>query len=122
MCPDYSWAYFNLGSIFYEEGDVEKSKEYLQKTLELNPKDDNASIILSKIFAKEKDYETAINLLEDALENNPYNGEVYYTLAHLFKETGDIENYKQGLKEALNNHDTLKISIKQLQSELKSVE
>ena len=94
----------------------------MQKTLDLNPKDDNASVIYSKILAKENRFDEAIMLLKNALLNNPYNGDVNYTLAHYYKETGDQEHYKYHLKEALNNHDSLTVSIKQLKLEYEAVQ
>ena len=121
MSPDYSWAYFNLGSICYEENDYDKAQEYLQKTLELNPKDDGASIILSKIYAKDERFDEAIELLNSSIGFNPYNGDVHYTLAHMYKEIGDLENYKTHLQEAMNNQSTLTYSLKQLQSEWNSL-
>ena len=117
MSPDYSWAYFNLGAIFFEEGETEKAKEYLLKTLELNPKDDNASIILAKIYAKEDKFNDGINLLKKALQNNPYNGDVHYTIANFYKQVNDTKQYLHHLKEAMNNYQTLSTDIKQLQFE-----
>ena len=49
-CPDYSWAYFNLASMAFKEKNYEKSIEYLEKTLSLNPKDIEAYKIYARVL------------------------------------------------------------------------
>ena len=85
--------------------------------MELNPKDDGASIILSKIYAKDGKFDKAIELLNSSISFNPYNGDVHYTLANMYKEIGDLSKYKLHLQEAMNNQSTLTYRLKQLQSE-----
>ena len=105
ISPDYSWAYFNLASLYYDDGYYENAKDYLKKTLELNPKDDNASLILSKILKKEDDLNGALKILRSAISNNPYNGDLNYAISQIYKVIGQKEEYEYFLKEALNNQE-----------------
>ena len=120
LSPDYSWAYFNLGSIYYEDGFLENAKENLQKTLKLNPKDDGASIILAKIYLKENNNSEALKILKIAILNNPYNGDLNYSISQIYKQENDIDKYKYHLQEAINNSETLTAPVKLLQYELKN--
>lgn len=78
MSPDYSWAYFNLASIDYEEGNFDSAINNLDKTLELNPKDVEAYKIYSKILTKARKYDNAAVLIEQAIDNCGDNGDLYY--------------------------------------------
>ena len=54
ISPDYSWAYFNLASIDYAEGNLQSAVQNFEKTIELNPKDIEAYKIYAKIMTKIK--------------------------------------------------------------------
>ena len=66
LSPDYSWAYYNLASIYFEQGDKEKAVNFLEKTLKLNPKDSEASVVFAKIMAKESHFNEAEKIMIDA--------------------------------------------------------
>ena len=115
--PEYSWAYFNLAQIAWVEKDIETAIRNLIKTLEINPKDIEASKLLTQIYIKERDYENAQNVINQALEQNPYLGDFYYFLS---KTTPNDKSFqKENLKKALENYKTLTISSKQIKLELK---
>lgn len=115
--PEYSWAYFNLAQIAWKENDNEGAIVNLKKTLEINPKDIEASKILAQIYIRSKEYDNARQIINDALENNPYNGDLYYYLSKTYPE--DIDRQIDSLKKSLENHKTLTIDAKQVKRELK---
>ena len=120
--PEKSEHYYNLASIYFEQGDEEKAIDFLEKTLELNPKDNEASIVFAKIMAKHNNLVESTEILIDAIHQNPYDANLHYTLARLQKEAGNQDEYIAELKEALNNSDTLSFEPRLLENEIKLAE
>ena len=92
---------------------------FLEKTLKLNPKDSEASVVFAKIMAKESHFNEAEKIMIDAIKQNPYDANLHYTIAQFYKESGQHENYIAELKEALNNADTLAFAARLLENEIK---
>ena len=118
MSPDYSWAYFNLASIDYEEGNFDSAINNLDKTLELNPKDVEAYKIYSKILTKARKYDNAAVLIEQAIDNCGDNGDLYYFLAQIQKIRGDVEEYIKCMNNALKFNISLSVAPKLVKKEL----
>ena len=118
LSPDYSWAYFNLASIDYEEGDFDSAINNLEKTIELNPKDIDAYKIYAKILSKLAQYDAAVSVIEKAVENCGENGDLYYILAQIYKLQNLKENYIKFMNKALKMNTTLSISPKLVKKEL----
>ena len=121
-CPDYSWAYFNLASMAYKEKNYEKTIEYLEKTLELNPKDIDAYKIYAQVLTILGETIKAEEIILKALNYNPYCGDLYYYLAKLAQKNNDIEEYIERLQQAIENEETLSFPIKAVKNELKKVQ
>ena len=121
ISPDYSWAYYNLGVLDYEEGDDESALENLRQTISLNPADMEAYKILSKITAKKGYFDEAKSIIENAINNCGDNGDLYYYLARIFLNLGDKENYEKNVSLALKNSNSLSVSIEQVQHEMNSI-
>jgi tetratricopeptide (TPR) repeat protein len=117
ISPDYSWAYFNLASIAYENDDFETALANLQKTVELNPRDVKAFMIYSQILIKLGQLKKAQELIQNAISENQYEGDLYYVLANIYKLQENMEGYKKGLKLALKNYKTLSVSTKMVKKE-----
>ena len=115
---DYSWAYFNLASIDYEENNIEGAIDNLEKTLEFNPKDIEAYKIYSKIMMKENQIDFAKMILERAIENCGGEGDLYYMQAQIAKKTRDREGFVKAMNNALKFNMTLSISPKLVKKEL----
>ena len=118
ISPDYSWAYFNLASIDYEEGNYTSALENLEKTLEYNPKDIDAYIIYAKILTKTQNFDNAKVIIEQALQNCGENGDLYYILAQINKLGHSNDEYVKNMGLSLKNNSTLSVSPKLVKKEL----
>ncbi len=107
LSGDYSWAYFNLGQIFYEKGDVENAVIMLNLTVEKNPKDKEAYKLLVQLYLKLNDLETAAAVLDEMKENLGENGDFYFLYSKIYELKEDLTKYKKCLEMALNNEETL---------------
>ncbi len=119
QAPEYSWTYFNLAQIDWTNGDNIGAINNLQKTLNINPKDIEASKLLAQIYINAKDYENAKNVIKTAITQSPTNSDLYYYLAKTEPNNKlfQIEN----LKKALENQKTLTINADQIKQELKDL-
>lgn len=120
QAPDYSWAYFNMASIYWEEEDVLNAVENLDKTVDLNPHDTKAFELFIKILMKTDTDQGAIAVAKKAIKENPDCGDLYYTLAQVYKKVKDLKNYIDCLKSALEHQSTLSISTKEIRQEINS--
>ena len=116
---DFFLSSYNLASIYFEQGYTEKATEFLKKTLELNPKDNEASVVFAKIMAKQNNLESAVKIILEAIKQNPYDADMHYTLARIYKEEGNNEGYLEELKEAMNNSDSLSFEPRLLENEIR---
>ena len=121
ISPDYSWAYFNLGSIAYKSGNIEEAKEYLNKTIECNSNDIEAFKLLTKICLSEGNAEEILEILHTRLEKDA-NGDLYYCLARVYKFVGEAEEYYNALKSALANPYTLTFPKNVVKKEFQAIE
>ena len=107
VCPDYSWAYFNIGCILYEQGKTEQALEYFVKTTEINPKDIETYKILSDVALKNNNPEKALNYLETGLVQNIDNGDIHYCISKIYGKINKFETQLFHVKIAFENKDTL---------------
>ena len=61
-------AHFYLGLVFDEKNKYEKAIAHYKKTLELNPKAENAYNNLALVYLKTKDYQKAYDILIKAIK------------------------------------------------------
>ena len=118
LSSDYSWAYYNLACIAFEEGNWEQVITYLDKTLELNPKDEGAYLNYALLLTKMNMYEKAKNIMNSAVENCPNKGQICYYMAHIAKAANENEDYISCLNLALENRATLEIDVDKVMAEI----
>ena len=119
--PDYSWAYYNLGAIYFLLENNDSAIEYLNKTVKINPKDMKAYKILAQIYIKQKIFDKAQMAISKALQINNFDGDLYYYLSRCYKDK-DNEKYVLNLKQALKNYQNLSYNIDLIKKELKTVQ
>ena len=85
QCPDYSWAYFNLAAIAYQEGKRQDAFELIQQTLDYNPKDIEAYKFGAKILSEAGNFDNAQLFIEHALNECENDGNLYYILGQINK-------------------------------------
>lgn len=117
-CPDYSWAYFNLATIDYKQGNINSAFELLQKTLEYNPKDIGAYKFCAKILIDANQLEQAQQIIEVGLGQCENDANLYYYLGQINKLQNNIKGYVQNLKNAIKNHITLDFPVSKIKTEL----
>lgn len=117
--PEYSWAYFNLAQIAWVEEDIEETIKNLHKTLKINPKDIEASKLLTQIYLRAEDYENANKIMQNAIEQNPYQGDLYYFMSKTVPQ--DVTLQSNYLKKALELYKSLTINSDQIKRELKQL-
>ena len=121
QAPDYSWAYFNMASIYWEEEDVVNAIENLDKTVDLNPHDTKAFELFIKILMKTNTDQGALAVAKKALQENPDCGDLFYTTAQVYKKLKDKKNYAEYLKSAILNQSSLSIPVKEVRQELSTI-
>ena len=118
LSPDYSWAYYNLACIAYKEGNYQEVSEYLDKTLDLNPKDEDAYINYAKFLAKIEMFSEAKAIMDEAVQNCQNIGHLSYYAAQIAKAEKNAEDYVRYLNNAITNKETLSVDIYKVMSEL----
>lgn len=121
IAPDYSWAYYNMGAIAYEEGNTEAALQYLMKTLMYNHHDIKAIILMVQIYISQLRYTEAMDTIMPSLEANPQNGDLLYTLSQIYKLREDYENYEKALASAITNRQTLTFPLDKVQAEYSKI-
>ena len=120
VCPDYSWAYYNLGYIYFKKGDKTKAKKFIEQTLILNPKHVDAAKTLAMIEISEGKLNDAYNTIKNAISFNKENGDLYFNLAQIHKKLGNEEKMISCLKYAIKYRENLTYSIDIIKEELKN--
>jgi len=118
-----STIYNNLAVIYFNEGNVEKSKYYLEEALILAHKLKNEPMVcgivvnLGEIYQKAKQYNIAMNYYRKGLENPAIRNlpeQKIYTLYDIASLHYDLKEYKTAIKfaeEALSIAKKLNITI-----------
>ena len=118
LSNDYSWAYYNLATIYLEQEDEEKALFYLDRTININPKDILAIKLASKIFVKHKKYIGAEKLLKKAVQEMPLEADLTYLLSQVYKELKNKANYFKFLTLTQENISTFTGNIDELNEQL----
>ena len=89
-------AFYNLGTVFWEKGDLDLAKDAYLNALRLQPQMVNARYNLALILRDRKERDAAIDQLQTILTSNPNYAQAYYTLGLLYAENETtIEKAKQ---------------------------
>jgi tetratricopeptide (TPR) repeat protein len=66
--PDYARGYYNIGSVYREQGKIEEAIASFQKALEINPKYGESHYMLAVLYFEKKEYPQAVQHCEQALK------------------------------------------------------
>lgn len=91
-------AYFNLGSVYRELGEMDKAKEILSKLLRRDPFDDEAAFCLGKLYFDLEEYEEALiylNTITDLSVRRHKAKEMISTANKRIKEKQQAEKRKK---------------------------
>ena len=59
--PKNEYAYFYIGNVYLQDGDMDKMQEYLNKSLQINPKFTTTMRILAESYRDKGDHSNANN-------------------------------------------------------------
>lgn len=113
--PDNEWVYYSIGSIYLQLGELKKSEEFLNRSLDIEPNNNIVYHALASLKVQMEDLESAVKLYKKVLIIKPpsdYN-EIYekwnYKIYTAYFNLGDcyiqmnkldeaIECFKKGLE------------------------
>lgn len=81
--------YSAIGDLLFEHKDLDGSVKWLEKALQLNPKDIRAHLKVAKMFLYMKEYSGAFNEINTVLKQDVYNGEAYFLKGMVYKDLKD---------------------------------
>lgn len=96
---------FNAAKDYYKNGLADKAYDAIENALRIEPKDEQALLLLSNICLKLNDEDGAIDALLSCISYNPESFEAYTALIKLYDNKGDFEAIK-ALSENVND-DTI---------------
>ncbi len=94
--------YFDIGRLSEEKGDLEKAREYYEKSLGLNPQQEDLYRVLSDLYLSLGLLEEAKDLLSRAAEVSPDNRELRVLYADLLLKSGDATGAKDVLLDIIS--------------------
>ena len=85
-------AFSNRALAHYLLGELESAKEYAKQTLEKNPANINARVVLIHVFSKKEPLERVITQVPDYLQEKP---QIAHAFSDIAKEQGCLEEAKK---------------------------
>jgi tetratricopeptide (TPR) repeat protein len=85
LYPDNAHVLHLLGMIFYERMDYIAAKEYVERSLRIDPAAAYAYFNLANIMREERNFDEAVSNYEKALQINPDFNDAYYNLGIIFE-------------------------------------
>lgn len=81
-----------MGKLLLDDLRIDDALYYLQKALQINPKDSVTRYYLSIAYEEKGNYEAAIIELQKAIELNPAFTEYYERLQNIYKYLGKLSD------------------------------
>ena len=100
--PDLAEAHFNLAVVYARKGTVGYATaiaEY-QKTLQLNPRDDDARFSLAKVLTNLGKFNQAIPYLRGYIQHRPQDAQGYRLLGSAYADSGQLAQASEVLERA----------------------
>ena len=92
VSPDNANVLHLLGMIFYERMDYIAAREYIEKSLRIDPSTGSAYFNLANILREERKFDEAVSNYQKALLIIPEFNDAYYNLGIIFEEKGQISD------------------------------
>lgn len=100
--PTNAEAYYNLGTVFEQQNNVDRAIGLYRKVVEFQPTGVAASdayVRIGNLLRAQKHYEKAGQEFQNAIQSNPTNAGAYYDLATVYEQQGNakmaLRNYIQ---------------------------
>jgi tetratricopeptide (TPR) repeat protein len=108
--PADASAFLGLGRNAFQQGDIEKARQYFEKALAINPREPDTLKELSQIDLRLGQARQASKRLALLTEIQPFDHEVRYSYAQALKQSGDLALAREELARAArlrDEHDQL---------------
>jgi type IV pilus biogenesis/stability protein PilW len=102
----------NLGWAYYNKGDYDKARKYLEEALELKPDFAIAKLNLGRTFLATGRLHQARTLLEEIASENPKNPVVLLELGKTYRLLGDYNNARLALRGAIQFTEDSDLALK----------
>lgn len=109
-----SHYYSALGDLLFEHKDITGSITWLQKAIQLNPKDPVAHLKIAKMHIILNEYDKAFESINTVLRQDVYNPEGYLLKGIAYKNLKDTAKALSSFQTALNALPTYKEAMMQL--------
>jgi tetratricopeptide (TPR) repeat protein len=83
-------AVMYLGLTHWGKGDHDSALKYLQRAIEVNPKNIRAQVFMARILEEQKEFEQAIRIYENVIQQSPKTPSPYNHLAVLYGNQGKL--------------------------------
>lgn len=100
--PEEILSRYHLSTLYFDRGDIEKSKTYALAAQQLNPSSDDISLVLGLIAQKENKPAEAKMHFQTAVEQNPRNIAALLNLANAETNENDFKQAERHYKKALD--------------------
>jgi protein O-GlcNAc transferase len=100
--PDYADAYYNMGVVQKDKGDLAAAIHSYKQAIKINPSFANAYHDMGNALNANNEQDAAINSYKQAIRINPNLFKAYNNIGHILSAKGDqgaaIDSYKKALK------------------------
>ena len=96
--PKYYKAYYNLGNLYFNKGNIQKALENYRHAARYNNKNSYIYTNIGCCYLANKDLGMAKYNFNKAANLNPNNPNNYYNLAYIYKEKGNTKKAEELLK------------------------
>lgn len=100
--PDYQLANYNVGYIYYKLGDHAKAEQYLNRAIEIDPREPDQYRILGFSLLETGQMEAAEAALRHAIRLRPDAAEQHLALGIILKKKGDLDGALREFNTELN--------------------
>ena len=110
MEPQYDPAYYSLGLLYAETGDIESAINYLSRTINVNPNNLRAYYNLGLAYQQNGDIKRAESIFLKGLGINQNDIDITYALVILYVQQGSFakaNSYMPLLKSAFPNEPNI---------------
>lgn len=92
IAPTLAIGHYNLGTLYIQQGEMQRAIEAFQKAIELDENDTEPYIRLGWIYASQRKFDLAESYLQRALQRNPILGEAYRGLGEIYAHQGALKD------------------------------
>lgn len=112
-------GYFELGRLYYTQGDCDKAISNFRVAINLFPNHSNSLYLAALCYEKKQNFETALNLLKRVSQLNPENSQVKEVIARIEKKMrkGELSEKEQKEQEKEPSKEIEEKELKEVDKE-----